>query len=132
MTYFHGTDTEIDFTASNPMRGRYDLCLTDEREVAEGYAEEMGGDKVYELAFEGVASEPEEVVEIADAHGLNDGPERIEADSPYFYLLIDDPAVQDALAAEGIHAVEYEDEDWDNEIHTCLRVFTPGKVRPVA
>lgn len=119
MTYFHGTDNEIDFTADNPTRGRFDICFTDDADVAAGY-----GETVHAVDLSVVPSTAEEVVEIADAHDLNgEGCDRIEADSPYFYLLIDEPAVQDALEAEGIHAVEYDDEDWDNVQHTCIRVF---------
>ena len=125
MTYVHGTDTAIDFTATNPERGRFDICFTDDAEVAAGY-----GETVHAVELNVVPSTAEEVVEIADAHGLNgEGHERIEADSPYFYLLIDEPAVQDALEAEGIHAVEYADEDWDNDEHMCIRVFSAHVIK---
>ena len=124
MTLFHGTDSDIDFTAENPERGRYDVCLTPDADVAEGY-----GDDVHEVELDVVADDPETVVEIADEYGLNrEGPNRIDADSPFFYLLIDDPQVQDALVEEGVTAVRYEDEDWDNAIHTCYRVLEPGHI----
>ena len=123
-TLYHGTDTDINFNANNPVRGRFDICLTDDADVAAEY-----GDTVHEVAFDGVTSDAEEVVEIADEYGLNDGPQRIEADSPYFYLLIDDSRVQDALEAEGIDAVEYDDEDINNDEHRCIRVFNADAIR---
>lgn len=124
-TLYHGTDdSSFDPAQVNPDRGRFDICLTDDANVAAGY-----GEHVHAFTGKLYAHDAEDVVEIADEYGLNRaGHERIEADSPYFYLLIDEPAVQDALVAEGIYAVEYEDEDWDNEIHTCIRVLKPGLV----
>ncbi|NBC16692.1 MAG: hypothetical protein GVY18_05160 [Bacteroidetes bacterium] len=125
MTLFHGTDSDIDFSQVNPERGRYDVCLTDDEDVAAGY-----GETVHAVTLGRVAlADAEQVVEIADAHGLNrEGHERIEADSPYFYLLADEPAVQDAVAEE-FDGIEYEDEDWNNEVHTCYRIFKPGVIR---
>lgn len=92
---YHGSDSAVDFSEENPSRGRYDVCLTPSREIAETYA-----DEVHEVSFDGSADDPEIVVEIADEHGLNrEGPNRITADSPFFYLLLDDPEVQDALVS---------------------------------
>jgi len=121
---YHGTDSDIDFDGTNPERGRYDVCLTPDREIAATY-----GDTVHEVEYDGYASGPEEVVEIADEYGLNrEGPNRIEADSPFFYLLLDDPEVQDALVEEGITAVRYEDENIENEVHETIRVLEPGHI----
>lgn len=122
-TLYHGTDTALDLTTNNPQRGRFDLCLTDDADVAAGY-----GDTVHTIRFNGVTSDVEEAVEIADERGLNDGPQRITADSPYVYLLLDDSRVQDALQDEGIDAVKYDDEDWSNTEHTCIRVFNRDAV----
>jgi hypothetical protein len=124
-TLYHGSeDTEIDFDAANPMRERYDLCLTPDREIAETY-----GDEVYELRFEGYCSTPEDVVEVADKHDLQKHfSQRIEADSPYFYLLLDDERVQDALIKEGHEAVRFTDENIRNRRHETIRVLEPGHI----
>ena len=121
---YHGTDSDIDFDSDNPERGRYDVCFTPDREIAASY-----GDTVHEVEFGGSADGPEIVVEIADEYGLNrEGPNRIEAGSPFFYLLLDDPEVQDALVAEGVYAVEYEDENIENTTHETIRVLEPGHI----
>lgn len=121
---YHGSDQEdIDLTKENPERGRFDLCLTPSREIAASY-----GEHVHEIEFDGYTSCAEEVVEIANERGLNDGPQAITADSPYFYLLLDDPRVQDALVEEGHEAVRYEDENLDNEIHETIRVLDPSTI----
>lgn len=121
---YHGSDNAVDFDGMNPERGRYDVCLTPDREIAETY-----GDVVHEVEFDGSADDPEIVVEIADEYGLNrEGPNRIEADSPFFYLLLDDKAVQDALVEEGVTAVRYEDENIENEVHETIRVLEPGHI----
>jgi len=122
---YHGSDDKaIDFAADNPMREQYDLCLTPNRKVAETY-----GEHVHEVEFDGVADDPEIVVEIADEYGLQDRfSQRIEADSPYFYLLLDDEKVQQALVAEGVTAVRFEDENIHNCTHETIRVFKPGHV----
>jgi len=120
---YHGSDSTVDFDGTNPERGRYDVCLTPSREIAETY-----GDVVHEVEFDGYPSTPADVVEVADKHGLNDGPQRIEADSPYFYLLLDDPEVQEALVEEGHEAVRYTDENIDNVEHETIRVLEPGHI----
>jgi len=121
---YHGSDSEVDFSEENPDRGRYDVCLTPDREIAETY-----GDVVHEVEYDGTADDPEIVVEIADEYGLNrEGPNRITADSPFFYLLLDDPEVQDALVEEGVTAVRYEDENIENKVHETIRVFEPGLI----
>lgn len=124
-TLYHGSDDkELDTDAVNPMRGRFDLCLTSDREIAATY-----GEHVHEIEFEGYCSTPADVVEVADEHGLNDGPQRIDEDSPYFYLLLDDERVQDALVEEGHEAVRFEDENLDNEIHETIRVLDPSCIQ---
>jgi len=123
---YHGSESDIDFDEENPERGRYDVCLTPSKEIAETY-----GDTVHEVEFDGYCSTPADVVEVADMYGLNDGPERIEADSPYFYLLLDDPEVQDALVEEGHEAVRYEDENIENVTHETIRVLEPGHITEV-
>jgi hypothetical protein len=121
---YHGSDSAVDFSDENPERGRYDVCLTPSREIAATY-----GDEVHEVEFDGSADDPEIVVEIADEYGLNrEGPNRIEADSPFFYLLLDDPEVQDALVSEGVYAVRYEDENIENRTHETIRVLEPGHI----
>jgi len=121
---YHGTDSDIDFDSDNPERGRYDVCLTPSRDIAQTY-----GDTVHEVEFDGTADGPEIVVEIADEYGLNrEGPNHIEADSPFFYLLLNDPEVQDALVEEGVYAVEYEDENIENRTHETIRVLEPGHI----
>jgi len=121
---YHGSDSEVDFSEENPSRGRYDVCLTPSEEIAATY-----GDEVHGVEFDGAAEEPEIVVEIADEYGLNrEGPNRIEADSRFFYLLLDDPEVQDALVKEGVTAVRYEDENIENHLHETIRVLEPGHI----
>jgi len=124
MLYHGSDDAELDFDAENPMRERYDLCLTPDREIASTY-----GEHVHEVEFDGCCSTPEEVVEIADERGLQKHfSQRIEADSPYFYLLLDDERVQDALVEEGISAVRFEDENIHNRPHETVRVLEPGHI----
>lgn len=53
---------------------------------------------------------------------------RIEADSPYFYLLLDDKEVQDALVEEGREAVRFTDENIENVQHETVRVLEPGHI----
>ena len=115
----HTDDADFDPTALNPRREKFDLCLTDSRDVA-GY-----GDYAYEVTVDAALASPEQVVEIADEHGLNrEGPNRITADSPFFYLLADEPNVQRAVAKD-FDGIRYEDEDWDNSPHECYRIFNP-------
>jgi hypothetical protein len=122
-TLYHGSDSEVDFSEENPERGRYDVCLTPSKEIAATY-----GDEVHEVRFDGYCSTPADVVEVADKHGLNDKPERIGADSPYFYLLLDDPQVQEALVEEGHEAVRFTDENIENREHETIRVLEPGLI----
>jgi hypothetical protein len=123
--FYHGSgDKEMDLGARNPKRGRFDLCLTPDREIAGTY-----GEHVHELTFDGYTSTPEEVVEIANERDLNgEGANFIDADSPFFYMLLDDPKVQDALVEEGHSAVRYTDENIENETHETVRVLEPGLV----
>jgi len=124
MTYYHGTHSENDFTSHNPSRGRYDICLTSCPDVAKGYALEHGDDgAVYtvETSRMLVASREDVFCALEEAGFDTD----IEIDSPFFYLLVDDVEVQEILTKE-YDAIEYEDEDWDNVAHDCLRVLNAG------
>ena len=127
MLYHGSDDAEIDFDADNPLREQYDVCLTPDREIAATY-----GEHVHEVEFEGVADGPEIVVEIADEYGLQERfSQRIEADSPYFYLLLDDEKVQQALVKEGVTAVRFRDENIYNRSHETIRVLEPGHITEV-
>jgi len=125
---FHGSSQKVDTDAINAKRDRYDLCICESRDVAEGYALEGASEGfVHELDVDfygGIGAET--VCQILDERGIDRGD--IDADSPYFYLLLDRVDVQEALVDAGEPVVEYVDEDWGNEEHYCYRVLEPGHV----
>lgn len=124
MKYFHGTpDKNFDPSAWNPSRGRFDLCLVPDRDVALGYAEEMGGGHVVEFELKYSPDPVWIALRALDKAGYDYS--WIDVDGPYVYLLFDEIEVQDILEEAGIYAIEYEDEDWSNKAHTCVRVFNP-------
>ena len=123
MTYYHGTHSENDFTSHNPRRGRYDICLTSSPDVARGYALEHGDGVVYTVETESMlVASREDVFRVLEEAGFDTD---ITIDCPFFYLLVDDVEVQDIITKE-YDAIEYEDEDWDNVAHDCLRVLKGG------
>ena len=123
MTYYHGTHSKNDFTSHNPRRGRYDICLTSCHDVAKGYALEHGDGVVYTVETESMlVASREDVFRVLEEAGFDTD---ITIDCPFFYLLVDDVEVQD-IVGEEYDAIEYEDEDWDNVAHDCLRVLKGG------
>lgn len=125
---YHASDQKVDFTEENPTRGRYDVCITDSKEAALEY-----GDTLHDVDFTGVAGGEEDIreaIEIAVEEGWV-GPEtEFLLDGPYIYLALDEEGVQKALVEElDVVAVEYTDEDPQNQEHQTVRVLQPGYIK---
>jgi len=125
---FHGSPQKVDTDQINQKRDRYDLCLCESRDVAEGYAlQDSSEGYVHEIELDvygGIGAQT--VCDILDEQDVDRGD--IGPDSPYFYLLLDRVDVQEALVDAGEAVVEYVDEDWSNEEHYCYRVLEAGHV----
>jgi len=127
---FHGSQSEVDFSETNPNHGRYDVCLTPSRDAAARYGETVH--KVECDAYVGEMPDIREAVEMAVERG-DAGPETASLlDGPYAYLAVDEPGVQKALVDIGVSAVRYDDEDPDNDRHECVRVLEPGHIETIA
>jgi hypothetical protein len=127
---FHGSSQKVDFDGTNPERGRYDVCLTPDRDAAECYATQDGDGVVHKVELDAHVGEMPDIREAVEKTDV--GPETESLlDGPYAYLAVDEPEVQEALVEMGVSAVRYEDEDPDNVRHECVRVLEPGHVEVV-
>lgn len=125
-TYYHGTDAkDFDPTTINPVAGRFDLCLTDEIEVAQAYAEdERSGDgerNVYAITVKrygmGLADEEEAEEIIKDLLG-------VDSLDMWLFEYLDDPAVMEAIVSAGFGGVEFVDQSpIDYAEHDTVRLY---------
>ena len=110
-TYYHGTpDAEFDATSDNPEVGRFDLCLTDDEDVAQQYAEDRSrGEepRIYAVEIDqsvGYLADEEEATEIAcEVWG-------VDSLNVFLFEALDDPAVMEAIVEAGFIGVEFIDQ----------------------
>ena len=120
MKFFHGTTANADFSNSNPVTGRYDICMTTRPEVAADYIghNRCHGGYLFEFSVDAEVTfaSPEQADEIAEEL-WGDVPEcRIEE-------MYDNPEFHDAVVSAGFDGVEYGDMTPRGKTHTTYRVF---------
>jgi len=128
-TLFHGTpDTDFNPTTTNPEVEQYDLCLTDERAVAEAYAKdrsaygETGHVYAVTVEYDELADEGEAEEIVREVYG-------IDSLNMWLFEYLDDPEVMDAVLEAGFDGVEFVDQSpVDYAEHDTVRIYRAGCV----
>ena len=122
-TLFHGTpDKDFNPTTNNPEAGQFDLCLTDERAVAEAYADDRSngdGGHVYAVtvSYRSLADEEEAKEIVREVYG-------IDSLDMWLFEYLDDPEVMDAVLEAGFDGVEFVDQSpVDYAEHDTVRIY---------
>lgn len=126
-TLLHGTtNEEFDAHATNPESGDFNLCLTDDIEIADAYTQhhdEGECDEVYRIDVEIKSlANRDDLYAAAEACG-------IDTETAVEYTLADSKMVRDELRNRGFDAVEHLDDVpmWGE--HSTIRVLCAEAIK---
>lgn len=126
-TLLHGTtNEEFDAFSKNPESGDFNLCLTDDIEIADAYTQHHDDGEVNEVYEIDVCIES-----LASLDDLRDAAEAcgIDTETAVEYMLADSRKVRDELRNRGFDAVEHMDDVpmWGE--HSTIRVLVADCIK---